>query len=140
MLSVRTITLDHDGRVSQADFSLVSAWFRQRGGEPPFREMLPTCGAVIEKDDEPAGIGFLYMDATGSGVAWLSWLATNPALPIITAGRAVVHLVKFLTEVAKSNNYWLLVGNFNRPSINSLLRRHGFTDGDKGATLQFKPI
>jgi hypothetical protein len=140
MLSVRTIKLDHDGRIDHADFGLVSAWFLQRGGEPPFREMLPTCGAIVMKDDEPAGAGFLYMDATGSGMAWLSWLVTNPNLPLVTAGRAVVHLVEFLTEVARSNKYWCIVGNFNTPSINRLLERRGFKAGDTGATLQFKPI
>lgn len=140
MLSLRTIGLDDSGRVNQADFSVVSGWFRARGGGAPAREMLPTCGAVAEFDGQPAGIGFLYLDATGSGVAWLAWLATNPGLPRIQAGKAAMHLINFLCELAKGMNYWLVMAAYNTPSLNRLLSRKGFATGDRGATLQFKPI
>ena len=72
MISIRSIELADDGRVSPAEFSLVSPWWEARGGESPTREMLPGCGAVAEWNGQPIACAFMYLDATGSGVAWLA--------------------------------------------------------------------
>jgi len=138
--SVRPIGRDNDGRVCPRDFSLVVPWWQARGGDSPTREMLPGCGALCEHNGIPIACAFLYLDATGSGVAWLAWLATCPAANAHRAGRAVRHLLCYLSGFAKSMNYWLLHATYHHPSLVSLLKRTGFQVGDSGMTQLFKPL
>lgn len=102
--------------------------------------MLPSCGAVAEKNGSPVAIAFLYLDATGSGVAWLAWLATAPEVSRHLAGRAVRHLIEFLTAHAKALGYWLLTATYHHPSLLAHLRRLGWKTGDVGMTQLFHPI
>lgn len=132
--------MENDGRVSHADFGRVAAWYEARGGDSPSREMLPGCGAVAEKNGQPVAIAFLYLDATGSGVAWLAWLATCPRISRHLAGRAVRHLIAFLSDHARSMNYWLLTATYHHPSLVSLLRRLGWKTADTGMTQLLHPL
>ena len=140
MLSLRPITLATDGRISPADYELVSPWWQARGGDAPSREMLPTLGAVASHDGCPLACAFMYLDATGSGVAWLAWVATCPCSNKHRVGRALSNVVKFLVEHAKELNYWLITATYHHPSLVSLLKQVGFIKGDTGMTQLFKKI
>lgn len=140
MISLRTIDLEADGRISRADYALISPWWQARGGEAPSREMLPTLGAVAEWNGEGIATAFMYLDATGSGVAWLAWLATRPQTSAHRVGRAMRHLFEFLQAEARRLNYWLVNATFHHPSLISLLKRMGFRAADVGMVQLFKPI
>ena len=140
MISIRSIELADDGRVSPADFSLVSPWWEARGGESPTREMLPGCGAVAEWNGQPIACAFMYLDATGSGVAWLAWLASRPGTSAHRVGRAFRHLFSFLTDEARRMNYWMVNATYHHPSLISLLKRLGFQTGDVGMVQLFKTV
>lgn len=138
--SVRPVARDAAGRVCPVEFGRFSPWWQARGGDAPTREMLPGCGAVAEHNGTPIACAFLYLDATGSGVAWLAWLATCPGSNAHRAGRAVRHLIAFLGEHARSLHYWLLHATYHHPSLVKLLKRLEFHPGDVGMTQLFKPL
>jgi len=140
MFTVRPIARDCDGRVSHAEFSLFSPWWEARGGESPTREMLPGCGAIAEWNGEPIACAFMYLDATGSGVAWLAWLASKPGTSAHRVARAFKHLFEFLGKFARESNYWLVNATYHHPSLVSLLKRMGFQVGDVGMVQLFKTL
>ena len=138
--SVRPIERSADGRVCPSEFSGFSPWWQARGGDSPTREMLPGCGAVCEHNGKPIACAFLYLDATGSGVAWLAWLATCPATNIHRTARALRHLISYLTGFAKSMDYWLVCATYHHPGLLKMLKRLEFQTGDTGMTQLFKPL
>lgn len=140
MISIRPIEISPDGRVSHHEFLMVSPWWEARGGDSPTREMLPSCGAVAEWNGDPIACAFMYLDATGSGVAWLAWLASKPATSAHRVARAFRHLFDFLTGEARRMNYWLVNATYHHPSLISLLKRLGFQTGDTGMTQLFKTL
>jgi hypothetical protein len=97
-------------------------------------------GAVAAHDGEPVAVCFMYLDATGSGVAWLAWLATRPRAGKVLAGQAINHLVGFLLGEAKRLNYWLVSAVYHHRSVVTMLRGMGFLTADTGMTQLFKPL
>lgn len=140
VLSVRPIQSSADKRISPEDYALVSPWWEARGGEAPTREMLPCCGAICERNGQPIACAFMYLDATGSGVAWLSWLASRPGTSGHHVARAFKHLLEYLTRFAREMNYWLVNATYHHPSLISLCKREGFKVGDVGMVQLFKTL
>lgn len=138
-MTLRPFDLDPQvPRITAEDYALISPWWTARGGNPPPHTILPGCGMLATHDDQPVACAFMYLDATGSGVAWLSWLATNPAAHRITAGKALVHCIRFLIHHARSLNYWLISATYNTPSLIRHLIRQGFQYGDSGMIQLFR--
>lgn len=122
------------------DYDTVSPWWTARGGEAPSREMLPTVGGIASCNGQPIACAFMYLDGTGSGVAWLAWMATCPATSAHRVGRALRHLMDFLTAEARRMNYWLVNATFHHPTLVSILKRLGFQTADVGMVQLFKPL
>lgn len=140
MLRLRTIHHATDGRITAEDYAVVRPWWEARGGEAPSREMLPTFGVIAEQDGQPVACAFCYLDATGSGVAMLGWLATRPGSCAHKSGRAMLHLFRFIEQEAERLNYWLLMATYHRPSVVSTLKRLGFRPADTGMVQLFKKL
>jgi hypothetical protein len=140
MFSLRAIPLDEFGRVCATAFAGFSPWWIARGGNCPTREMLPGCGVIVDCEDGPVAVAFMYLDATGSGVAWLAWLASNPAVPAVRAGLALDLARLHLEAHAKALNYWLVAAAYHHPSLVALFRSAGYATGDTGMIQLFKPI
>lgn len=140
MLTLAPIPTDPDGKVARATYAEIFPWWTDRGGEAPTRETLPTCGVIVSDRARPIACAFLYLDATGSGVAWLAWLATRPGASAHRAGRAIHHALRFLAAHARSLNYWQMFASYHHPSLISTLKRHGFKVGDTGMTQLFTTI
>ena len=102
--------------------------------------MLPGCGVVVEYEATPMAVAFMYLDAAGSGLAWLAWLATAPGAPPLRAGIAIDMAVTHLETLAKEMHYWLLMATYHHPSLVEMLQRNGFAIGDSGMTQLFKPL
>ena len=140
MLQTRPILLDASGRVAAGEYALFAGWWNSRHGSPPALEMLPGCGVVVEEADGPVAVAFMYLDATGSGVAWLGWMASDPLAGAATACNAVELAVQFLEDHARALNYWLVVASYNRPSLVAAMVRAGFQAGETNFTHLFKPL
>jgi len=145
MLRLRLIhTQEGTPRISEADHALILPWWTSRGGAGPSRTVLPGLGVIAElprPGDNPWAVacGFCYLDATGSGMAMLGWLATNPEAMTGTAGRALLEVVRFLENHAQSLNYGGMMGSFS-PELARSLARRGYTHGDTGHTQIFKQL
>ena len=138
--TIRPIETDEHNRVSPADYALISPWWEARDALPPVREILPGLGAVCLRNNEPIAAAFLYLDACNSGVGWLGWLATRPATNSHHTGRAILHILRFLSAEARALNYWCLFASYSHPSLVSMLKRLGFQTADTGMTHLYQAI
>ncbi len=141
--SIRPIGIDPDtGRITAADYEAVSPWWIGHGAAaaPPLA-ILPTAGAIAEDPDgNPIACSFLYLDATGSGAAWLSWTATAPGTPGRLSMAALSSLFTFLADHARSLNYWVIGATFAPPGLVRLCQSLGFHTGDRELTHLYKPL
>lgn len=126
-----------DNRITPEDFHTISPWWVARGGKSPAREELPTLGVLAIHHGQPLACCFAYLDATGSGVSQLAWMATNPSASIITRGNALHIALDFLIPHIRDLGYWLINATYHHPSIARALRAEGFMTGDTGLTHQF---
>lgn len=140
MFTVEPLPLASNGRITPEAYATIAPWWESRGGEAPTLAMLPACSALVSRNGKPIAVAFMYFDATGSGVAWLAWLATCPNESGHATGRAVLLAIDFLAHHARELNYWLLTATYHHPSIIKTLKRCGFLTGDRGMTQLFKPI
>ena len=137
MFSLRPVLVDDSGRVDQRFYGVFSRWYRARGGNAPTREMLPACGVIVGHPDDPCAAAFLYLDATGSGVALLSWMATRHDLPPAIAHQAVLQAVLYLADHARSLDYWTLLAVYACPSLIRQLSAAGFRTMETGAATLY---
>jgi hypothetical protein len=140
MIRVRTIALGGDGRISEDDHGIISRWWVARGSDAPPRYLLPTLGVIIEADGVPIASAFCYLDATGSGVAWLGWMITDPAAPALMAGRAMKTAVEFLEKEAARLGYWLMWATVEKESFVRFFERRDYEKGDTGLCHLFHPL
>lgn len=133
---IRLIEKDaEDGRISQADYDLICGFWVGRGSPPP-RNILPTLGVIA---DEMA-CGFLYLDASGSGVAVMAWTATNPSAAVLARGRAMIYVLDFLESEAGSLGYHTVMSTHQHLSFHRLFKRRGYASGDSGLVQLFKSL
>jgi hypothetical protein len=123
------------GRISDDDYALICSFWKGRGSPPP-RNLLPTLGVLV---DEMA-CGFLYLDATGSGVAVMAWTATDPAAPHIERGHAMLEVIGFLEKEATALGYHTVMTTHCHPSFIRLFTRRGYASGDSGLVQLFKSL
>lgn len=62
------------------DYATIEPWFRAHGWPPntPHSTILSTSGVIVEDDNGPCAVGFLYF--TNSPMAFLEWIGTKPGL------------------------------------------------------------
>lgn len=121
------------------DWPVYAGWWVARDTVPPPRAILPKLGRVVEWNGEPAAAGFLYLDATGSGVAWLGWFATNPHASPLRNGKALRELVSCLEAVARALDYGKIFTTVADP-LPGFFLRSGYVAGDSNLTHLFKPL
>jgi hypothetical protein len=144
MITIRPIERAEDGRISEADYAIVSKWWRIRAKESPPRTILPTLGVIAEHGDgdvvKPVAAAFAYLDATGSGVAWLGWMITDPNAPKNRAGRGLLRALDFLDKECLALDYWLSWATISDPDFIRFMQRRGYTPTDRGLCHLFKPL
>ena len=140
MISLRTIDIGTDGRITEADYSILAKWWARRASEAPPRNILPTLGVIASHDDTPLASAFAYLDATGSGVALLAWMITDPDAHTQRVGRALKKSIDFLHLECARLNYWLAWSTVANPSLVSYLQRDGYNAAESNLTHLFKPL
>jgi hypothetical protein len=95
---------------------------------------------VIESDGRPVACAWLYLDAAGSGCAWLAWLCTDPGAVPIVAGRALKHAECLLCEIASMLGYRVMVATLAGESWGQFMQSCGWRAGDRGLAHWFKPL
>lgn len=132
---IRLIDKGEDGRISADDYALICRFWKGRGTPPP-RQILPTLGVVVGE----IACGFLYLDATGSGVAAMGWQATDPAASAYRAGVAMMRVVDFLEREAAALDYHTVQVTNAHPSFIKFLKRRGYGQGDSDLVHMFKGV
>jgi hypothetical protein len=54
---------------------MISEWWEEWGWKPVPPSFLPSSGCIVEDDEGPLYVAFVYM--TGTGICWLEWLLTS---------------------------------------------------------------
>jgi len=121
------------------DYPTISSWWEARGVVGPPANRLKV-GFICEHRSIPAACAFLYLDATGSGMAWLAWQASNPKLKPLTAGRAMFYVEHFAELEAKANDYWLIMATTELPSLERHLRHRGYIGDERPHTRLYKTL
>jgi hypothetical protein len=151
MIAVRTINIGDDGRVAEGDYALLEGWWKVRAREAPPRNILPTLGVMASSSSNhqssipnpqspPLAAAFAYLDATGSGVAWVGWMITDPAAPKALAGRAMLRALDFLEKECRRLGYWLGWATVADASFIRFLEARGYTRTDEGLCHLFKTL
>jgi len=145
MITIRPIERsEEDNRISEADYAIVSKWWRTRAKEAPPRGILPTLGVIAEHSDGdivvPVAAAFAYLDATGSGVAWLGWMITDPDARKNLAGRGLLRALDFLDKECVALDYWLSWATISDPDFIRFMERRGYTPTDRGLCHMFKGL
>lgn len=140
-MTLRPVIIDPEtNRLSSEDYAIIAPWWQARGGNAPDSNLFPNVGFIaLTTTGEPIACAFAYIDGSGSGVAMLAWMASNPEFASIETGSAIIELIYFIEKTVHAMGYWCLMGAFNTPSIINHLTSGGFQVGDTGMTHIFKP-
>ena len=122
------------------DYAVISPWWVGHAGSLVPEDVLPKCGVVTESDDGmPLAAAWLYMD-NSVGVAWMSWLVSNPDVGPIKAAKAIGVLLEALEELCKEFNYGVMFTMTDQKGLGQFLSRKGFTANHSGMTQYFKKV
>ena len=122
------------------DYEVISPWWEGHTGNIVPEAVLPKLGTVVEDDDgNPLAAAWLYMD-NSIGVAWMSWLVSNPEIGPIKSVKAITLVLNSIEELCKEFNYGCLFTMTDRKGVGSFLGRNGFTANHSGMTQYFKKV
>jgi len=86
----------------EKDLSEISQWFAALEWPlPPIADILPPIGCVIEDSEGLVACGWLY--TTGTSLAFLSWMAANPARSLDVQHAAIEQVIVSMQDAVKSN-------------------------------------
>jgi hypothetical protein len=106
------------------DYRIVKKWWVERDGIFVHKEWLSSLGVVVEKDDEPIMMSWLYF--SNSKLAQIGWTTTKPGINAKTAYQAVVLGVMKLQYLANKNGATYLHAMSNKSGLTKVMKRLGF--------------
>lgn len=132
MIQIREYTDD--------DYPTIAGFWEKRDAVAPEARALPRVGYLAVCGEEILACGFSYLDACGTGVAWLGWFATNPDVHGLRAGRGLRHVINNLEGVLTSLDYSVVVAATSQQSFARYLESRGYLTGDTGMTYLTKNL
>ena len=111
------------------DYLLLKEWWEKQGYNWPLPHHLSTVGRVIEVNNVPVCIGFLY--ETNSSIAWFEQVICNCDAPKNYRRIALLELIETMKKLAKSSGFELLFSSTNIGSYRKKLTDSGFSIVDK---------
>lgn len=107
------------------------AWCQAHEVECPPVEILPTVGLVCVVEGAPRALCFMYMDVrhengTGSGVAMMAWLTTDPDNSALETRRCLKALSETFELQMKAYNYGTVI-NLVKPEHQKFWESMGYT-------------
>ena len=117
----------------ETDHPLLASWWNGHGWPTIPAERLPMLGAIATVKGKDAAAAFCFMDNSGSGVAMLEWIVTDPgASPRSSAAgiKAVVEWIMWRAgEPDLRFNFFLTT--CRQPSLAKLMERCGYQVTDR---------
>ena len=132
ILSVRMVDID-------ADYPVVSEWWKAHGWPPVPQYMLPKLGIMVERDGLPCLAGWVYMD-NSCGVCMLEWVVSNPDTPPRDVLRSIEHLTAAAKLVSVQNNDHSMLTSCKQESLARAYERNGFVRTDEQMKHLFTAI
>jgi len=122
------------------DYEVIIPWWSGHGSGQVPAAILPKCGLVVEMDEGKLGaVAWLYMD-NSVGVAWMSWMTSNPELGPIKAAEALSVLIGGMEALCEEFNYGILFTMTESKGLGQFLTRKGFSPNHQGMTQYFKKV
>lgn len=122
--------------ITPADFPMLAAWWQDRGGQAPDPSILKL---GVRRDEDAAG--FLYLDATGAGVAVIAWTVTNPHVCSRQAAEGLREVIAALEAVAREHGYpFVLCHQVENSGLHRQFARRGYQVGDSKLVQLFKSL
>jgi hypothetical protein len=122
---------------AESDYPVMEAWWTAHGWTPVIKEILPKLGLVVSMQevdcDTPIVAGWLYMD-NSAGVSWMEWVVSNPNSTAMQVYRGMSVLIEAMRDLAKSNNYGVMLTCCRQPSLMRFYEKNGFSKTDEGVT------
>jgi len=122
------------------DYAVISPWWAGHGGALVPEGVLPKCGVVVVTEEAKlSAAAWLYMD-NSVGVAWMSWMVTNPELGPIKAAKTLGVLLGAVEVICDEFDYGILFTMTESKGVGQWLCRQGFSPNHKGMTQYFKKV
>jgi hypothetical protein len=114
--------------LKESDWEDMSSWWKWWRWPEVSKETLPLngCGGVMVcKGEIPVAAGFLYL--SNSKVAWLDWIVSNPQYRESDRKEALEMLINTLEEVARQQNYSIIISIARNKSLINIHKKLGYT-------------
>jgi hypothetical protein len=114
------------------DYPIVSAWWNAHNWSGVPANRLPALGAIAQMKGVDCAAAWIYMDNSGTGVAMVEWIVTNPESPprsTVACIRAVVEWLMWrVSEPDLRFDFFLTT--CRQPSLARVLEKCGFKISD----------
>ena len=118
--------------LQESDWENMSSWWKWWRWPEVSKETLPLngCGGIMVcKGEIPIAAGFLYL--SNSKVAWLDWIVSNPQYRELDRKDALEMLIITLEEVAKQQDYNIIISIARNKSLINIHKKLGYTVDEK---------
>lgn len=118
--------------VDADDYPMLVAWWEAHGWPAVPRERLPKLGAIISIRDTDTAAAFCFMDNSGTGVAMVEWIVSNPEASPKAVFSGIQTVVKWLMWRAAEPDlrFTFFLSTCRQPALARVLERCGFAITD----------
>lgn len=121
-----------------ADYSMVSAWWRAWKWPVLPLDALPKTGVIVSSNDIEVCAGWLYQ--TDSSIAWLEFIISNPKYREDDRSECVDALIGTLLTLAREAGYKNVFTSTNAAALVKRYERNGFSVTDSNVTHLMRGI
>lgn len=116
----------------ETDYETVSGWFEQHGGKPVPSVYLPPTGLVIEDEDNMYGAVWVYL--SGTQLAWIEWLVSNPETPLRARYQALKTLMREAVTIGVGAGCTAFFTSVAEAGVRRFYEKMGFSVTETGMT------
>lgn len=114
---------------------MISEWWEEWGWKPVPPHFLP-CGYIVEDDEGPLYVAFVYM--TGTGICWLEWLLTSKKIDVSRKRGAKEFLIGKLESMLRATGVEAIFTTSNDAGLVNGLKKCGFEISDTNMVQMIK--
>lgn len=117
------------------DYEIYKEWWEYFKSKPPHPRYLPETGLVIEVNNIPVCLGFLYH--TDSKICMFEHYICNPKAEKELRDKGLNYLIDSVIEWKNKSEYDMIYTSINNKKFISRLEERGFLKGDDRQTHMF---
>ena len=115
------------------DYEIVKKWWLSRGEAVVKPEWLSSLGIVVENENGPACMTWLYI--SNSRMAQVGWTTTRPGLSPRDSHEAVMMAIESIQKLSQNIGVTYLHSMCNKSGLTKVMKRLGFEKKDGYAYL-----